>query len=819
MAFDKFARDALVQLKTTVAGMFTSSAYRPTPEAGSDLPNGAYYTSVDATDGLQYRYQRTAGGTGYTRGRLVYSKADVGLPEVDNTSDVAKAGSGPIASAIADAKANPSLTQPNVTAASAAGVVFPDGVARKATAIPVLGAVPGQDAYDLIMAAAAQANAAGGGEVYLPFIGGVGYCTRKAIVIPYRNVRIRYADHIRLTATTIQPGEFHSVFVFTGDLVSTPKVYLEGAQLIADRPGLVVDGNARNVTGYTHTTGQNHHAVLFLACKKPYARHVYAYNGLVGGVTFLYCPGNSTYEIEASDTRYDNGICAIFNAEHIIPLADDRPDGWGGGFHIRPKAWACANHGIGTFGAVGQTLIDPDVADCGNNLVTPAIAGPAGGINVEQNEAQRNFNMRHLVIGGRVRRSYGFAYRTNSRGSRVKGLLIEGTRIPTNYTDAATPIWGSDVFIQNNAADCEIDVRVRDSERYGIRIAGGDKALVTAAIAGTTMTVSAVASGTLSIGDQVGGVNIVPGTVITALGTGTGGVGTYIVNVPQVAASAAVNIGVYPGVRLKVAATRCKFKAIEGIGFDSVIVDPGSTFEECGDPTITSNQYVISLVNLAANNNGGIASVSGEFLYNHHGPANVGSVAVADISRGISGVDNCRAWATPFHAIYLNPNPNRVLAGNIILSDKNGKQARIVQGGCSRLIIDRPSILGDKTNNSVPNADISAVSVLGKPDTAGIFVSYAATLTPNVTNGFTQVTAMTGALTINAPTTSTPISLGDEFIIAFVQDATGGRIITWNPIWKAVTLTGAGTAGQKAVVTFKYDGSAFVQTGSTGWYS
>jgi hypothetical protein len=96
----------LATLQDAVDGVVTNSAYRPTPEGGSDLPDQAYYTSVDPADGLQYRYQRTAGGAGYTRGRLVYSKADVGLPEADNTSDSDKPVSDAQAAAIDDARSD-----------------------------------------------------------------------------------------------------------------------------------------------------------------------------------------------------------------------------------------------------------------------------------------------------------------------------------------------------------------------------------------------------------------------------------------------------------------------------------------------------------------------------------------------------------------------------------------------------------------------------------------------------------------------------------------------------------------------------------------
>ena len=62
-------------------------------------------------------------------------------------------------------------------------------------------------------------------------------------------------------------------------------------------------------------------------------------------------------------------------------------------------------------------------------------------------------------------------------------------------------------------------------------------AVVTAAIAGTTLTVSAVTSGTLFVGQTIQGAGITTQTIITALGTGTGGTGTYTVNNSQTVAS------------------------------------------------------------------------------------------------------------------------------------------------------------------------------------------------------------------------------------------------------------------------------------------
>lgn len=52
-------------------------------------------------------------------------------------------------------------------------------------------------------------------------------------------------------------------------------------------------------------------------------------------------------------------------------------------------------------------------------------------------------------------------------------------------------------------------------------------------VAGGTLTVSAVSSGTLAVGQTIFGTGITDQTQITALGTGTGGTGTYIVNNSQ----------------------------------------------------------------------------------------------------------------------------------------------------------------------------------------------------------------------------------------------------------------------------------------------
>lgn len=65
-------------------------------------------------------------------------------------------------------------------------------------------------------------------------------------------------------------------------------------------------------------------------------------------------------------------------------------------------------------------------------------------------------------------------------------------------------------------------------------------AVVTGSIATTVLTVTAVTSGQLSVGQTISGSGITAGTKITALGTGIGGTGTYTVDTSQTASSTTV---------------------------------------------------------------------------------------------------------------------------------------------------------------------------------------------------------------------------------------------------------------------------------------
>lgn len=86
-------------------------------------------------------------------------------------------------------------------------------------------------------------------------------------------------------------------------------------------------------------------------------------------------------------------------------------------------------------------------------------------------------------------------------------------------------------------------------------------------------------------------------------------------------------------------------------------------------------------------------------------------------------------------------------------------------------------------------------------------IAYSASITPDAAAGERVVVGtLTGNLTVNAP--SNPV-LGAELHFAFAQDATGGRTITWNSVFKK-NADGVALANQKSAIAFIYDGTDWV---------
>jgi hypothetical protein len=84
--------------------------------------------------------------------------------------------------------------------------------------------------------------------------------------------------------------------------------------------------------------------------------------------------------------------------------------------------------------------------------------------------------------------------------------------------------------------------------RYTWFISNPSAAIFTGSISTTTLTVDSMLSGTIAVGQAIFGEGIAQNTVITALGTGTGGAGTYTVSNSQTVTTTQINSVAAPAV-------------------------------------------------------------------------------------------------------------------------------------------------------------------------------------------------------------------------------------------------------------------------------
>jgi hypothetical protein len=114
--------------------------------------------------------------------------------------------------------------------------------------------------------------------------------------------------------------------------------------------------------------------------------------------------------------------------------------------------------------------------------------------------------------------------------------VLTSTLVPTVVGQLNTN--SGRVSITDNGLNVYI---VDGSSRYTWRISNPANAVFTGSISGTTLTVTLLKSGSLAVGQSLLGIGVLNETVITALGTGTGGLGTYTINNTQTVASEQMN--------------------------------------------------------------------------------------------------------------------------------------------------------------------------------------------------------------------------------------------------------------------------------------
>jgi len=119
---------------------------------------------------------------------------------------------------------------------------------------------------------------------------------------------------------------------------------------------------------------------------------------------------------------------------------------------------------------------------------------------------------------------------------------------PTQILNFGTALNDTPTLIMSNGVDTHTgfgrtSMNIINSQVAIVGVPFEDAAVFTASISGTTLDVTAVASGVISVGQRVYATGVTTGTFITALVTGAGGVGTYTVNNSQTVSSMTMNSG------------------------------------------------------------------------------------------------------------------------------------------------------------------------------------------------------------------------------------------------------------------------------------
>lgn len=233
--------------------------------------------------------------------------------------------------------------------------------------------------------------------------------------------------------------------------------------------------------------------------------------------------------------------------------------------------------------------------------------------------------------------------------------------------------------------DNGVNVYIVDgSNRYAWFISSPSAAVFTGSISGTTLTVTAITNGTIAAGQSLFGVAVTSETVITALGTGTGGIGTYTINLSQTIASRQMNsaavgaivTGAISGTTLTVSAvtsgTLYVGQTIQGTGVTAltIITALGTGSGGAGTYTVSTSQTVSSTT-LYALNFSQLPSSDGAFT----GATNV------DI------VDNYFVYNRPDTQQFGSSNVLSPISGSTNFSSKDGAPDDLVT-----LIVDHREI-------------------------------------------------------------------------------------------------------------------------------
>ncbi|HVN02281.1 MAG TPA: autotransporter outer membrane beta-barrel domain-containing protein [Caulobacteraceae bacterium] len=213
-----------------------------------------------------------------------------------------------------------------------------------------------------------------------------------------------------------------------------------------------------------------------------------------------------------------------------------------GGVHVGGTIAASAQGAAATAINIGAGTIAPALVNDGSITATVVASTPQSvlGIAIAQGATVNSITNTGAIAAtisdqastsgsaGAIIDHSGTLSSINNTGQIIAAL------VPSNTSFVLT---GPTTAIDVSASTTGVAISQSPSTTF----AGKPGPQFTGAISGSTLTVSAVASGNLAVGQTLYGTGIAAGTTITAFGTGTGGTGTYTISTTQTVASEALS--------------------------------------------------------------------------------------------------------------------------------------------------------------------------------------------------------------------------------------------------------------------------------------
>lgn len=289
----------------------------------------------------------------------------------------------------------------------------------------------------------------------------------------------------------------------------------------------------------------------------------------------------------------------------------------------------------------------------------------------------------------------------------------------------------------------------------------------TASISTTTLTVTAVSVGTLALGQIVSGSGVTAGTVITALGTGTGGTGTYTVNNSQTVGS-----------RTMTGSGAANWVSASAVTLTSAHILVGNASNVATDVPLSGDAAIDNTGALTVSKIGGKSITLGGALTT----TGTGAITLAGGTGAVSVTLSSGTMATLAGAEALTNktlNGLTVTASTGTLTIANGKTFVVSNG-----------ITLDGTDSTTMTLPASSAHLIGSDVTANLSVGY--TTTNNnlgtVSSGTLTLDPTTGNepyYTNNGAHTLAPPASGTSMIVDMINGASAGAVTVSG--WTKVT--------------------------------